>query len=115
MTVFVLTHVEGEPSTQLHPAGTELHISVAVESTCLDAKVGNACNTECQSLRDAEIHVAPHGVGVTCDEWSVPHGYLDLLIGLTSPSASERAATSKRASCEEEGSLSTIGSNESVV
>jgi hypothetical protein len=78
MAILVLTHVEGEPSTQLHPAGTKLHISVAVESTCLDAEVRNARNAECQSLWDAEVHVAPHGVGVTCDDLSVPCGRLNL-------------------------------------
>jgi hypothetical protein len=70
-SIFASTHVEGEPSTQLHPSSTELHISVAVETTCLDAEVRDARNAECQSLRDAEIHVAPHGVGVTYDGRSV--------------------------------------------
>jgi hypothetical protein len=40
---------------------------------------------------------------------------LDLLIELTPPSSSERAATSKGASCKEERPLSTVGSDESVV
>lgn len=58
------TDVEGEPGAQLHPARAELHVGVAVEAAGFDAEVGDARDAEGERLRDAEVHVAPHGVGV---------------------------------------------------
>lgn len=110
------THVEREPSAQLHPARTKLHISVAIEATCLYAEIRNTRNTEGECLRDAKVHVAPHGVGIACEISSVSTvPSLDLMSSLTTPSASKSSTPSKSASRKEERPLPTISSHESVV
>ena len=53
-----------ERLTYLHPARAEFHVGVAVEAAGLNAEVGDTGDTEGQGLSDAEVHVAPLGVGL---------------------------------------------------
>lgn len=89
--------VKREPSTQLHPASTKLHIRVSVETTSLNTEVRNARNTELQRLANSKVHIPPFGVRIAA------------------PMACEVAASGKGRSTDEEGTLVIVCCEQSVV
>lgn len=89
--------VKGEESRQLHPAGTQRHVGIAVEAAGVDAEHGNTKRGEGKRLRDGKHHIGPQTRVVTA------------------PVASPLSGACKSRAADDEGTLAGEDGQQGVV